>query len=77
MVRSLASENMDVSEMEDYMHQPKSRVPFHGTGMTSLSGVMSVSPTPDKYWYSSQPVTSDGSSMYPNSQNQFNHKLVR
>lgn len=77
MVRSLASENIEISESDDYMHQPKSRVPFHGTGMTSLSGITSVSPTPDKYWHSTQPITSDGSSMYPNSQNQFNHKLLR
>ncbi|XP_050308574.1 epidermal growth factor receptor isoform X2 [Anthonomus grandis grandis] len=77
MVKSLVSENIDISENDDYMHQPKSRVPFHGTGMTSLSGVMSATPTPDKYWHSSQPMTSDGSGMYPNSQNQFNHKLSR
>ncbi|XP_066256527.1 epidermal growth factor receptor isoform X2 [Euwallacea similis] len=77
MVRSLASENIDISETDDYLHQPKSRMPFHGTGTTSMSGMMSVSPVPDKRWYSSQPVTSDGSSMYPNSQNQLNHKLVR
>ncbi|KAL1517887.1 hypothetical protein ABEB36_001592 [Hypothenemus hampei] len=67
MVRSLASESMDISELDDYRHQPKSRMPFHGT----------ISPTPDKYWYSSQPVTSDGSSAYPNSQNQYNHKIIR
>ncbi|KAH1010683.1 hypothetical protein HUJ05_004940 [Dendroctonus ponderosae] len=77
MVRSLASENMDSSEADDYMHQPKSRVPFNSTGTTSLSGMNSISPTPDKYWHSSQPITSDGSTMYPNSQNQFNHKLLR
>lgn len=70
MVRSLASENLEISEVDDFMHRPKSRVPFHGTET-------SVSPPPDKYWCSSQPITSDGSSgMYPSSQNQFNHRLT-
>lgn len=78
MVRSLASENMEISEVDDFMHRPKSRVPFHGTETSNMSGMMSVSPAPDKYWCSSQPITSDGSSgMYPSSQNQFNHRLTR
>lgn len=76
IVLSLASENTESSEMDDYMHQPKSRMPLHSTGMTSLSGMTSISPTPDRY-RATAPPTPDGSSIYPSSQNQFNHKLLR
>lgn len=55
------------SECDEYL-QPKSRIPIHGTGMTSLS--LSASPTPDYR------TTSDGS-CNPQYQNHLNRKLLK
>lgn len=55
------------SECDEYL-QPKSRVPIHCTGMTSLS--LSASPTPDYR------TTSDGS-CNPQYQNHLNRKLLK
>ncbi|XP_076263904.1 epidermal growth factor receptor isoform X1 [Rhynchophorus ferrugineus] len=66
VVLSLASENTQSTETDDYMHQPKSRMPLPS---------LSLSPIPNRY--RTTPSSMHESSTYPSCQNQFNHKILR